>query len=225
MVVHRAPSEHFRRWLYSGMTGCQFAKLLAGKHGGVAVELHVDVAPPSLDMLNRTFDEHGRADRVAVAVFPSITSGAALVSLLNTLGADPRWKLRRSTRTSPSGGVLVGVEWTTQFGAVSDVMGFAPFPTMPVPRRAPYVAIATWPGGRSNPFRGVGSTPPGRDGVVSFLDARHGYDQDTYEQHWTKTTERVGALMSIPPDDARLYRRTTFVLAADQAAGLALAPG
>jgi hypothetical protein len=172
--------------------------------------------------LNRTFDAHGRGDRVVVAVFPSVTSEAALVELLNALQTDARWTLRRLPKPSPSGGVLVGLAWTTRSGDVSDVMGFAPFPTMPVPRRSPYVAIATWPGGRSNPFRGTGSTPAGRAGIVSFLDTAHGLDAEAYEDRWKRTSERVADLMSVPPDDAGLYRRTTFVMTQDQAAGLAV---
>jgi hypothetical protein len=214
--------DQFRLWLRAGMTGCEFARLLAGKHGGIAVELHVSVTPPAT-WLNRVFDAHASAGYVVVAVFPNIVTEAALIEFLNALQATARWKLRRSPKVSPSGGVLVGVEWTTRSGDISDVMGFAPFPTMPVPRRSPYVAIATWPGGRSNPFRGIGSTPPGRQGIVSFLDASHGLDHEAYEDRWKKTSERVGALMSIPPDDARLYRRTTFVLTAEQADKLAVA--
>jgi hypothetical protein len=214
--------DHFRLWLRAGMTGCEFAKLLAGKGGGVAMELHVDVSPPQTARLNEAFDEHGQADRVAVAVFPSVTSEAAIVELLNALHDDARWTLRRHPKPSPSGGALVGLEWTTRSGDISDVMGFAPFPTMPVPRRSPYVAIATWPGGRSNPFRGTGSTPPGRAGIVSFLDAAHDLDPESYEDRWKATSERVTDLMSAPPDDARLYRRTTFVLTGEQAAGLAV---
>jgi len=145
-----------------------------------------------------------------------------VVDLLTVLQANPRWSLRRGLKTSPLGGVLIGLEWITGSGDTSEVMGFAPFPTMPVPRRSPYVALATWPGGRSNPFRGTGSTPPARPGVVSFLDAPHGLGYDAYEGRWKATSERVTELMSIPPDDARLYRRATFVLTPEQAAGLAL---
>lgn len=216
-------SEHFRLWLRAGMTGCEFARLLAGRHGSVAIdaiELYVDDSPQTTALLNHNFDEHARAERAVIAVFPNIITEAALIEFLNTLGTNPRWKVRRSAKTSPLGGVLVGLEWTTRSGDISDVMGFAPFPMMPVPRRSPYVAIATWPGARSNPFRGTGSTPPGRAGIVSFLDSAHGLDQEAYEDRWRTTSERVSSLMSVPPDDARLYRRTSFVVAAERATGL-----
>jgi hypothetical protein len=112
------------------------------------------------------------------------------------------------------------MDWTTKNGDTSEAMGFAPFLSMPVPRRAPYVAIATWPGGRANPFRGQGSTPSARPGVVSFLDARHGMDEAEYEAYWAETIDRVTTLMAVPPDDARLYRRAAFVISPDAAARL-----
>jgi hypothetical protein len=194
--------------------------LLAGRSGRIAIELHVDAELPPTSWLNNAFDEHAKADRVVIAVFPRIANEIALVEFLNALGSDTRWSIRRRSKASPSGGVLVGVEWITASGDITETMGFAPFAMMPVPRRAPYVAIATWPGGRSNPFRGTGSTPPGKPGTVSFLDAPHGYDQERYEALWGDTTTGVGSLMSIPPDDPRLYRRAAFVMPAEHAAKL-----
>jgi hypothetical protein len=213
--------DHFRLWLRAGMTGCEFARLLAGKSGRVAIELYVDPELPPTNWLNNAFDEHAKADRAVIAVFPRIANEIGLVEFLNVLGTDARWKIRQRSKISPNGGVLVGVEWITASGDVSETMGFAPFATMPVPRRAPYVAIATWPGGRSNPFRGTGSTPVGKLGEVSFLDALHGYDQERYETLWAETITAVGALMSMPPDDPRLYRRAAFVVPAEHAAKLA----
>jgi hypothetical protein len=212
--------EHFRLWLRAGMTGCEFAKLLSGKVGRVAVEHHIDADLPPTDWLNNAFDEHARFDRAVIAVFPRIATEVSFVEFLNALGTDSRWKVRRRSKPSPTGGVLVGLEWTTGSGEISETMGFAPFASMPVPRRAPYVAIATWPGGRSNPFRGRGSTPAGRPGEVSFLDASHGFDEVQYETMWADTTARVASLMSVPPDDPKLYRRAAFVISAEHAAKL-----
>jgi len=112
--------DHFRLWLRAGMTGCEFAKLLAGKTGRVAIELHVDAELPPTDWLNNTFDEHAKADRAVIAVFPMIGNEIALVEFLNALGTDARWKVRRRAKASPTGGVLVGLEWTTRAGDVSE---------------------------------------------------------------------------------------------------------
>ena len=216
----RAAGEHFRLWLRAGLTGCAFAKLLAGKTGRVAIEIHTEAGPPPAAWLNNTFDVHAAAERTVIAVLPGIASEHALVESLNGLGTDPRWSIRRRTKTSPTGGILIGLEWRTRAGDISEAMGFAPFATMPVSRRAPYVAIATWPAGRSNPLRGQGSTPPGRPGEVSFLDASHGFEVEQYEAMWSETTARVASVMSAPLDDPRLYRRAAFVLSAEHAARL-----
>ncbi len=212
--------EHLRLWLRVGMTGCAFAKHLANKANRVAIEAHVDAELPPVAWLNNALDAHAKADRVVVAMFPQITNEVAFVDLVNLLGTDARWHVRRRAKLSPSGGVLVALEWETSDGDLSETMGFAPFPSMPVPRRAPYVAIATWPGARLNPFRGQGSTPPGRAGEVSFLDASHDFEEPEYERLYASTTASVKALMAVPPDDAGLYRRTSFVLPPDHAAKL-----
>ena len=47
-------------------------------------------------------------------------------------------------------------------------MGLAPFGTMPVTRRAPYVCLATWPGGHDNPYL----TRYERDIVLTALGSR-----------------------------------------------------
>jgi hypothetical protein len=220
--VDGGAGEHFRLWLRAGMTGCEFAKLLAGKAGRIAIELHVDSELPRTDWLDNTFIEHAKAERVVIAVFPSIATELALVEFLNVLSASSRWKVRRRSKTSPAGNVLVGLEWNTPSDDVSETMGFAPFGSMPVPRRAPYVAIATWPGSRSNPFRGSGPTPPASGRIVSFLDVKHGYERDEYETMWTETTQSVASLMIAPPDDAKLYRRAAFVISPAHAAKLSL---
>jgi hypothetical protein len=218
--VSGVSGEHFRLWLRAGMTGCEFAKLLTGKRGRIAVEVHGPTGLPFAGRLNNTFDEHAKAGRAVIAVFPTITTEIAFIDFLNELKMDPRWRVRRRSKTSPSGAVLIGLEWITSSGDISDAMGFAPFVTMPVPRRAPYVAIATWPGVRSNPFRGKSPTPAGRPGEVSFLDASHGFDEAQYEAMWVDTTANVTRLMSTPLDDPRLYRRAAFAISADHAAKL-----
>lgn len=211
--------QNFGKWLRVGMTGCEFAKRLPALPERVAIEQHIGVDVP-IARLNTVFDSHASAQRVAVAVFPSVTTDAAFISLMNALGRDERWTLRRGAKTSPDGGVLLALEWRTPSGEISDAMGFAPLWWMPTPRRSPHVAIAAWPGSRSNPFRGRHPTPRAAPGQVSFLDASHGFEAARYEGLWAKTTKNVAALMSEPPDDARLYRRAAFVVSEALAAHL-----
>lgn len=214
-----AITEHFRLWLRAGLTGCDFAKKLSAIAGQVAIVAQMDVKLPPTEWLNREFDVHANQDRAVIAVFPHIQSELALVELLKGLSGG-RWSIQPRKKRSPTGCALVGVDWTTQNGDSSEAMGFAPFPSMPVTRRAPYVALGTWPGGRSNPRRGIAPTPPARDKVVSFLDARHELDDAEYDKKWSETSARVSGLMEVPPDDASLYRRTAFVISAESAGQL-----
>jgi hypothetical protein len=48
---------------------------------------------------------------------------------------------------------------------------------------------------------------------LSFLDASHGLSLETYEQRWQETAINVRRLMKEPPDQAKLYRQTAFVVA------------
>jgi hypothetical protein len=217
--VSNMVTKHLRLWLRAGMTGCDFAKRLSGKADRIAIELYPNTTSPPTEILNDLFDAHGDEGRAVIAVFPQLTSEASLADFLNAFDRD-RWRIRRRKKSSPNGSTLVGIEWTTKEGDRSDAMGFAPFPSMPVSRRAPYTAIATWPGVRSNPFRGKGSTPPARAGVVSFLDAPPDLDEDLYEKHWQETTARVSGLMTMPPDDSKLYRNAAFVISPEAATGL-----
>jgi hypothetical protein len=59
---------------------------------------------------------------------------------------------------------------------------------------------------------------------VSFLDAAHGFEEGHYEAMWDRTSANVTSLMSVPPDDPRLYRRAAFVLPGEHATRLALEP-
>lgn len=123
--------EHLWTWLRAGMTGCAFAKRLANKANRVAIEAHVDAELPPVAWLNNALDAHAKAERVVVAVFPRITNEDAFVDLVNLLAADDRWHVRRRTKSSPTGGVLVALEWETSDDDLSETMGFAPFPDRP----------------------------------------------------------------------------------------------
>lgn len=204
---------HFKAWLRRS-TGCRFATWLV-KHGRVAYEPYVDV--PDVGALDAGLDIHGARDRSAILLLPFLRDEAELIEVLVTLPAGShRWKVRDRGRTT-DGRVLVGLEWTTAKGDVSDAMGFAPLPSMPVPRRAPYFAIALWTGGHRNLERGNQPTPRARPGSVSFLDAEHAIDRDTYAKMWAETEQAVADLMITPPDKAAHYRKVAFVLNPDAA--------
>jgi len=213
--------EHFKRWLQMRATGCTFAATLA-KAGRIVYEPHSDT--PQVDDLNTNFDLYGQRGLTAIVLLPFVTTEPGLVDVLSGLqNGSQRWKIR-DRGPAAAGNRLVGLEWITSNSDISDAMGFGPLPSMPVPRRAPYFAIALWPGGQRNPERGIKPTPRARRGEVSFLDAEHSLEHDRYEKMWTETEKAVADLMIAPRDDPRLYRKVAFVLSSAVASGLTFDP-
>jgi hypothetical protein len=93
-------------------------------------------------------------------------------------------------------------------------MGFGPFVTMPATRRAPYVCIATWPGGRANPHR---KRP--KNGIVDFLDCAlpKALSDAEYKAAWDESVTRTGELLREQGDDPSFYREVAFRLSATAA--------
>ncbi len=123
--------------------------------------VHITVRGKRIESdLNRLFDECAKRDAAAVALFPDVKTEDELVAQLARLNKNSRWAVdyvwdskRRVVRAT--------VKWKTSDVKWSVAMGFAPLLTMPLPRRAPYVAIALWPG----------AAREGNDGdTVGFID-------------------------------------------------------
>lgn len=161
--------------------------------------------------LNELFDIAGAQQMAGVAVFPSIRGEADLVEQLAKLASRPRWTV---TTASVSGlstdDLLIGMQWSTAASLISTPMGFGPLPTMPVTRRAPYVCIATWPGGHENPHRKKPAL--GRvDFLDSHLDASR-VSKPAYDKVWASSVERTTQLLTETADNASWYRNVTFRL-------------
>lgn len=202
-------SEHLRRWLAEGMTGCQFAKLIAQDRNRLAWAEFPGIATEA--NVSRVFARASEARLPAVAIFTGIRSDAELVEQLRVLAAGERWTI---TEEHPEGldtdDVMVGMEWRVRDGLSSSPMGLAPFATMPVTRRAPYVCIAAWAGGHDNPH-----WKRYDPGIVHFLDtdlAKLRLTPTKYRSLKRESEEVTGELLSVPPDDARYYRRVAFRL-------------
>jgi hypothetical protein len=90
-------------------------------------------------------------------------------------------------------------------------MGFGPFPTMPVTRRAPYICLATWPGEHENVHRKKFEPQ-----MVDFLDSRlpEPLTPGEYKAVWNGSTNRTTELLSESRDSAAFYRRVAFRLSA-----------
>ena len=175
--------------------------------------------PATPDDLDGIFDAAAEAHLPAMVVFATLRDEDAVVAQLRALGAGSRWQVTRATVDGlKTDDLLVDVRWTTGAGLISTPMGFGPFATMPVTRRAPYVCLGTWPGQHENehPHR----RPPA-PGAVDFLDARlpEPLTRDGYDTLWTTSTERTRALLTETNDRAKYDRNVTFRLSASAGLG------
>ena len=199
--------EHLRRWLAAGMTGCQFAKLIAQNKDRIVTATFAGLAQE--EDVSRVFEAGAQARLPAIALFTEIRTEHALVEQLRILARGPRWRI---TEEHPEGlltdDVMVGMEWQIREGLASAPMGLAPFATMPVTRRAPYVCIAAWPGGHENPY-----WTRYDKGIVHFLDTDLSALKLTKAKYKSLTNVSKAAtadLLSELGDDARHYRRAAF---------------
>jgi len=107
-------------WLAAGMTGCQFARLIAQRRDRL-----VAAAFPGLVSeadVSRVFETGTDTHLPALAVFTGIRTEAALIEQLSVLARAPRWRI---TREHPAGlitdDVMIGVEWQIGNGCASSV--------------------------------------------------------------------------------------------------------
>jgi hypothetical protein len=207
--------KQFARWLAHGFTGCGFAQSFANSKSRVFLVATDGVtAPEQVDVL---FDTAAAESQPAFLVFPAIRDESALVAQLQRLRSGQRWTVKSETvKGLTTSDLLVGLRWTTRDGMTSMPMGFGPFPTMPVTRRAPYVCIATWPGGHENPFS---HRRKPMAGAVDFLDSAlpQELSKDEFDVLWDVSVGRTRDLLEETHDNPRHYRTVAFRLSAQAA--------
>ncbi len=162
------------------------------------------------DRLDTLLDAAAVAHLPALVVLPTIRTERDLLDQLAVLAKGDRWRVTKETvATLMTDDLLVGIQWRTPSGRMSLPMGFGPFATMPVTRRAPYVCLATWPGDHQNPHR-----TRYHEAIVDFLDSAPAasLSKPEYRKLWDASTLRTRELLSDPADDASFYRRVAFRL-------------
>lgn len=202
--------DHFREWLRRSLSGCAFAAAAAGRRRGIVY--YTVRGSLSVDIVNAFIDTAEARDLFAVVLFPWIRWPAELTSYLGALRLHPRWTITTATgrQLRPDGAVDICIEWTTSGGYRSSVMGFAPIGTMPVTRRAPYYALALWPGGHKNP-----RFTPRDASKVGFIDAVLDLSDESYASTMLSSKERTAALLGSPPEAAPPLREVAFCLPAE----------
>jgi hypothetical protein len=197
--------EVFGAWLNSStLHGCSFASSIAK---GSRISLVSFFGVPT-DAVVQKLSDHIRlaasAEQLAVAVFPDVGTGAQLRAFIDLLGATPGWTVVRVRPELPER-YAVDVRWRSSPALESSVTGFAPLGTMPVTRRAPYVAVALWPCGYDNPRR---KRP---DPFVGLGDMAHEFPDEAYDRMHSATKARVARAKEVHGDPS-LFTGMTFCL-------------
>jgi hypothetical protein len=199
----RLVHEIFGAWLNSpGLHGCSFATAIAKTP---QIRLASFFGIPDQDAV-RQLTEHiqvaASARHFAIAIFPDVVLELQLRIFIDLLGISAGWVV---DRLNIPGRFAVAMRWASSAALQSSVMGFAPFGTMPVTRRAPYVAVALWPCGYDNPRR---KKP---DAFIGVGDTAHTFADDRYDRMQAKTRARVKATRAMHAD-ASLFTGMTFCL-------------
>jgi hypothetical protein len=206
--------EHLRSWLRHAFTGCSFAAhLAAGEKSEPRIGYFVALGPivqATLDAIETTIDSSAAVGKVAVSIFPTLHTPDETARMIAMLGRRDRWTI---TRRAPPvgvrlGGIALGLHFKTDASAQSSVLGLAPFGTLPVMRRSPYVCLVAWGGGAGNPYR-PGSPSPGS---VGLIDIPPQMTRVEHRKTMKRTNERVLELAALPPEPLAFMREVTFIL-------------
>lgn len=199
VLVH----EIFGAWLNAPrLHGCSFATAIAKSN---RIRLASFFGIPTDDVVPQ-LSEHiqiaASAQQLAVAIYPNIVTAQELLAFIRLLDCSSDWTV---TPLNVPGRSAVDMRWASSDSQQSSVMGFAPFGTMPVTRRAPYVAMALWPCGYDNPRR---KKP---DRFVGVGDMAHEFADERYDRMQRATRDRVSQTRHVHRD-ASLFTGMTFCL-------------
>jgi hypothetical protein len=203
-----ACEEHFRRWLSNWGTACGFAAWLAGRGQGLAYyTVQRSLSKRDVEALDDTIDGAAKNGLATIILFPLVRSTKDLMKVLNVLNSGDRWTVQRVAwgKHERADCALIRIEWRTSGDMISSVGGFAPLAAMPATRRAPYVALAVWGGGRCNLHMHTRVA-----GAVGFIDQNPGFNAEEHKDVREKTEAAVGDVLSDPPEDMVHLRSVAF---------------
>lgn len=199
------------RWLQANITGCLFAKYFAPKLQPLVWRTPIDGGVPA--DLAPWIAECVKSESVAIILFPSLRRPAQIEDLLVSLESHGDWRLTstRPTEDPRPEDILLRLDLRTSHGKLSTPIGFAPLGSMPVLRRAPYVALALWPGDGGNPHK------PAKGGRVSLADTSFRSDDIPKAKYneWFKQSVKNKGLFLQGQNEHAAEHNVTFCLPRD----------
>jgi len=201
---------HFRGWLRGLGTGCEFASSLVHERKRFYCYSVLSFAKADVATIINALVTNAAADKQpAYFLFPRIRTAPGITRMLETLNGEGGWTVKRVRwRKHRRDAVLLGAYWQTASGPLSSAIGFAPLGTMPVTRRAPFVAIGVWGGGQENQH--LKSRP--KESAVGVADIPSGHRQKKHAEKMKSTDARVRALLADPAEDVVYLRQVAFCL-------------
>ncbi len=197
----RGPAaEILHRWLNAAVSGCLFAPVLS-KRGESAVdhtsfETLTDEVPGLLDdaMLWA-----GQTNVALVVSFPRLHTEDDVVRLIACLRRSNRWSVAPDLNERPGckPGVRIEMGWLTEAGQRSRVIGLAPLSSMPVTRRAPFVALCAWTGpiDANKYFKPRDRSIVGVANMPSLVTTKRGHTRN-----WKASTRSTTELLQLTGD-------------------------
>lgn len=198
-IFVKVVQRHMRGFLRSGVTGCDFAAAHATASGGPLL-YNVRVGPLDQELpgeIELFLDGAGEENAAAMLVFPELRAATDVCELVSLLHAEERWTISRAAWKKHEREELpISMYWRTASGDITSVMGLAPLGSMPATRRAPYVALVAWTGGRKNEFRTRHTK--GEVGLVDMC-LPEGMTEETYRaafKNTLRTTKRLKSALA-----------------------------
>jgi hypothetical protein len=201
-------ADLLRDWFNRGQSGCKFASHLASGDPRLAFVVHLDEASSlSLHDLDSQVELAAAKGDACLLVLPRATSNSDIVDLAQHLERGDRWQVKPHPHPTNPAVCGLGIRYRTGAGEWSSAMGFAPSGTMPVTRRAPYLALALWGGGHENP-----AFKFSRPGTVNMADVAVDLTGDGYDNMWDASQASTRRRLADPAFDVVWLRNVAFCL-------------
>ena len=208
--------EVFRQWFLSGQSACLFARDMAKRPTASRTDWVSTCVPARVSdgnmrkILAQTVGLHPKASQI---IFPYARTAEDVAGLLGQLTRQDGWYAVELGVVEDV--TLIGLRWSgVGQGYVTWVLGFAPLPTMPVTRQAPFTAIIL----RTITDHGEIKRKTERDRTVVHLAD---YCPRKGGAKWDKTSEMRRALVEESRDEWA-KAKVAFALPSEAVSGLEL---
>jgi hypothetical protein len=202
--------------MVASLSGCLFAPAI-GKRGVQVIHFSNIRTPPdggdaeTVTLVEGEMEVAAHAGKAVLVTFPLMRSAADVSRLVVALRQSDRWDVaeEEGAPADSAPGLRIAMTRRTANGQQSRVMGLAPLGSMPVTRRAPYVALCAWLGAHANEHR---PRQPGATNFVGFADMPSGVADRTRHDALFDGSRKATEEMARQTDEGSPGHKLTFRL-------------